>query len=112
MKKILLSLTALAALAFAGNVPVDKSDKFRVSTSDISYMYSTKQARCLPTNTEDRSQLVYALRNGGAVIDEKYINPMGTTYLISFLTTRGDEKQAILMNSYEECRTYLRIRGY
>ena len=109
MKKLikgLLGATAIAAVAYCGETQISPNEKYRINSGDIMFQYNYRTLKCERVPFDARSAFINILRNGASIIDEKYENMVGTTYLISFVDSRGTEKQAAVMDNYGECRLF------
>lgn len=104
MKKIITTL-CLATVLFAGETIVPKDEHLRINTNDIVYRYNYDLKKCVTTSFGYRTETIELLKNGKAIVDEKYVNDAGTSRLISYVMD-GNEYQMAVMDTFGECRLF------
>ena len=102
MKKIVLSCM-IGLIGFGGAVLAGDYD---VKSGDIKNFYNFKEKKCDTLTFNDKANIIRDLRNGQLIVDEKYINDAGETYVMVGAYNDGKEFEMIITSNYNQCRFY------
>lgn len=102
MKKIVLNcLVGFGCLVGSAN-----AGEYDIKSGDIKNFYNFKQKKCDTLTFNNKANIIRDLRNGYMIVDEKYINEAGETFVIIGSYPDGSEFEMILTSNYNQCRFY------
>lgn len=78
-----LGAVLLASTIFAGDTIVPPNEKYKISTTDIWYLYNYPLKRCEETTFKERTNYINDIRSEEYIITEKYVNDAGVTYMVN-----------------------------
>ena len=105
MKKIVLSCI-IGLIGFGGFGGAALAGDYDVKSGDIKNFYNFKEKKCDTLTFNDKANIIRDLRNGLLIIDEKYINDAGETYVVVGAYDNGKEYEMVITSSYNQCRFY------
>ena len=94
----MIGLIGFGGAALAGD--------YDVKSGDIKNFYNFKEKKCDTLTFNDKANIIRDLRNGQLIIDEKYINDAGETYVVVGASNDDKEFEMIITSNYNQCRFY------
>lgn len=101
MKKLLFCLVCLGALS-----TMVFGEDYSIKTNDLKSFYNVKEKKCNAMPFNMKTNIINDLRNGTIIVDSKYTNDAGTTYIVVGEWANGQEYEMILTSNWNQCRFY------
>lgn len=101
MKKLLFGLVCLGAL-----YTMVFGEDYSIKTNDLKSFYNVKEKKCNAMPFNMKTNIINDLRNGTIIVDSKYTNDAGTTYIVVGEWANGQEYEMILTSNWNQCRFY------
>lgn len=101
MKKVVLSCLVGLGLSVAACAA-----DYEMRSGDVKNFYNFKDKKCDTLAFNEKADIIKDIRNGKLIIDNKYANDAGETYVVVGEWENGKEFEMILTSNYNECRFY------
>jgi len=108
MKKVIrkIGLVCLGLVCLGLGTPNLLAENYNIKMEDIKNFYNFKDKKCDSLTFNDKTSIIKDLRNGYLIVNEKYKNDAGETFVIVGESEKGEEYEMILTSNYNQCRFY------
>lgn len=105
MKKLVkLVMVGLVLLGLVGTSLF--AGDYDINTNNIQSFYNFKDKKCDTLTFKDKANTIRDIRNGYIIVNEKYTNDAGVTYILVGSDTNGKEFEMVFTSNYNQCRLY------
>ena len=79
---------------------------YDIKVSDLKSFYNVKDKKCDTLSFNTKTAIINDIRNGNLIVDEKYINDAGITYIIVGEWENGQGYEMVITSNWNRCRFY------
>ena len=79
---------------------------YDIKVSDLKSFYNVKDKKCDTLSFNMKTFIINDIRNGNLIVNEKYINDAGITYIIVGEWENGQGYEMVITSNLNQCRFY------